>query len=169
MGKDSIEPFIQNPEKGVFLLCKTSNAGSGDLQDMLVLDDERGKTKEGDLFPSFDNAQDMLSSFVPLYIKVAQLAQTWNTNNNIGIVVGATHPQIMSNIRAAAPELWFLAPGVGAQGGELESALRAGLRQDGRGMLIPISRGISHAQSPAKAAAELRDQIVNIKREMRMA
>jgi len=139
LGKDSIDPFIQNSEKGVFLLCKTSNLGSGDLQDVTLA--------TGD----------------PLYIHVAKLAQAWNTRNNVGLVVGATHPQVMSEIRKATPNLWFLAPGVGAQGGELESALTAGLRKDGMGILIPVSRGISRAEKPAKAAAELRDQIVNIK------
>lgn len=147
LGKDSIEPFIQNPEKGVFLLCKTSNAGSMDLQNLLVLP------------PAEDNP-------MPLYNYVAQLAQQWNTNNNIGIVVGATHPQIMSNIRASAPDLWFLSPGVGAQGGELELALKSGLRKDGKGMLIPISRGISRAENPKLAAAEIRDEILHIKMQI---
>src|SRR5215207_5777953 len=155
LGKDSIEPFIQNQEKGVFLLCKTSNAGSGEVQDILVLDEERGKTKEGDLFP--------LSSFIPLHIKVAQLADSWNTKNNIGLVVGATHIDAMKQVRAVAPDLWFLAPGVGTQGGELESALAAGLRKDGKGMLIPVSRGIARAEKPSLAAAELRDQILSLK------
>jgi len=161
LGKDSIEPFIQNSEKGVFLLCKTSNPGSGDLQDLMVLDEERGKTKEGDLFP--------LSSFIPLHIKVAQLAQQWNTKNNIGLVVGATHIEATKRVRAAAPDLWFLAPGVGAQGGELESALKAGLRKDGKGMLIPVSRGIARAEKPGLAAAELRDQILNIRMQLNRA
>ncbi|MHB8779592.1 MAG: orotidine-5'-phosphate decarboxylase, partial [Anaerolineales bacterium] len=100
LGKDSLDPFIQNPEKGVFLLCKTSNAGSMDLQDLLILP------------PGSDSP-------IPLYLYVAQMSQKWNVNKNIGIVVGATHPQIMSKIRASAPDLWFLSPGVGAQGGEL--------------------------------------------------
>ena len=155
LGKDSVEPFIQKSEKGIFLLCKTSNPGSGDLQDLLVLDEESGKRKEGNLFA--------LSSFVPLHIKVAQLAQQWNTKNNIGLVVGATHVEAMKRVRAAAPDLWFLAPGVGAQGGELESALRAGLRKDGKGMLLPVSRGIARAEKPGLAAAELRDQILGIR------
>ena len=156
LGKDSIDPFIQNSERGVFLLCKTSNAGSGDLQDVLVLDEERGKNKEeGDLFPR--------SSFIPLHIKVAQLAQQWNTKNNIGLVVGATHIDAMKRVRAAAPDLWFLAPGVGAQGGELEAALKAALRKDGKGILIPVSRGISRAEKPAVAAAELRDEILAVR------
>lgn len=159
LGKDSIDPFIQNSEKGVFLLCKTSNSGSGDLQDVLVLDEEeRRKIKEDALFP--------LSSFIPLHIKVARLAQSWNAKNNIGLVVGATHLDAMKRIRAVAPDLWFLAPGVGAQGGDLESAMKAGLRKDGKGMLIPISRGISRAANPAKAAAELRDEMLSIKHSL---
>ncbi|MBI5963150.1 MAG: orotidine-5'-phosphate decarboxylase [Chloroflexi bacterium] len=147
LGHDSIEPFISNPEKGVFLLCKTSNAGSMDLQNVFVL-------------PTGSDSP------MPLYNYVAHLAQQWNVNNNIGIVVGATHPQIMGMIRASVPDLWILAPGVGVQGGELASALKSGLRKDGKGLLIPISRSISRAESPAKAAAEFRDQIVNIKREL---
>lgn len=142
LGKDSIDPFLTNQEKGVFLLCKTSNPGSGDLQDIPLAD--------GDL----------------LYERVARLAQQWNVKNNIGLVVGATHPDAMRRVRAAAPGLWFLAPGVGAQGGDLETALRAGLRQDGKGLLLPVSRGISRAASPANAAAELRDQIVNIQLQL---
>ena len=102
-------------------------------------------------------------SSVPLYEHVAKLAQTWNTKNNIGLVVGATHVDALKRVRVVAPGLWFLAPGVGAQGGELESALRAGLRKDGKGMLIPISRGISRADSPAKAAAEIRDSMLEIR------
>jgi uridine monophosphate synthetase len=142
LGKDSIDPFIANHEKGVFLLCKTSNPGAGDLQDLMV------------------NAAQ--GSPVPVYEHVAMLAQQWNTKNNIGLVVGATQLEALARVRLAAPGLWFLAPGVGAQGGDLEAALQAGLRKDGKGMLIPVSRGISRAESPAKAAAELRDQIMYI-------
>jgi orotidine 5'-phosphate decarboxylase, subfamily 2 len=145
LGKDSIEPFIQNQEKGVFLLCKTSNAGSMDLQNLLVM-------PMGSDMP------------MPLYIYVAKLAGQWNEKNNVGIVVGATHPQIMEMIRAAVPELWFLAPGVGAQGGEMELTLEAGLREDGKGLLLPISRAISRADNPGKAAAEIRDSILEIRR-----
>ena len=139
LGKDSIEPFIRKSEKGVFLLCKTSNPGSGDLQDLVLSD--------GDL----------------LYEHVAKLAQSWNAKNNIGLVVGATHIDALKRVRAAAPNLWFLAPGVGAQGGELESALKAGLRKDGKGMLIPVSRGVARAEKPGLAAAELRDEILAIR------
>lgn len=142
LGKDSIDPFIKQSEKGVFLLCKTSNPGAADLQDLTVAGGE------------------------PLYIHVAQLARTWNTHNNIGLVVGATQPEALARVRAAAPELWFLSPGVGAQGGDLETALKAGLRKDGKGMLIPVSRGISRAKNPALAAAEFRDEILNIRRSL---
>jgi len=145
LGKDSIEPFIRNSEKGVFLLCKTSNPGSGDLQDLVV---------------TSDNGQ---PSTVYLYEHVARLAQSWNTNRNIGLVVGATHVDAMLRVRAAASDLWFLAPGIGAQGGELESALKAGLRRDGKGLLINVSRSVARAEKPGLAAAELRDEILVIR------
>jgi uridine monophosphate synthetase len=148
LGKDSIEPFLQNSEKGVFLLCKTSNAGSGDLQDVMV---DGGQWK-------VESEQS-----IPLYVHVAHLAQSWNTKNNIGLVVGATHIEAMQRVRAAAPDLWFLAPGVGAQGGELESTLKAGLRQDGKGLLLPISRAISRSGNPRKAVLELRDTMLGIR------
>ncbi len=142
LGKDSIDPFLQNSEKGVFLLCKTSNAGSGDLQDVMVVDGPRS---------------------IPLYVHVAHLAQSWNTKNNIGLVVGATHLDAMQRVREAAPNLWFLAPGVGAQGGELESTLKAGLRKDGKGVLLPISRAISRSDNPRKTVLELRDSMLEIR------
>lgn len=148
LGKDSIEPFLNYSQKGVFLLCKTSNAGSMDLQNLLVM-------PMGSDMP------------MPMYIYVAKLAQQWNEKNNIGIVVGATHPQIMEMIRAAVPDLWFLSPGVGAQGGELEMTLKSGLRKDGKGLLLPISRAISRADNPGNAAAEIRDEILRIKRELK--
>ena len=159
LGKDSIDPFIQNSEKGVFLLCKTSNPGSGDLQDLNI--DGGRWTADGELRSTVNGQRPM-----PLYEHVAKLAQAWNVKNNIGLVVGATHPEALARVRAAAPDLWFLAPGVGAQGGELESALKAGLRKDGKGILLPVSRGISRAENPRRAAAEFRDEILNIKREL---
>jgi uridine monophosphate synthetase len=142
LGKDSIDPFIQNSEKGVFLLCKTSNPGASDLQDL------------------------KLENGMMMHEQVARLAQQWNTKNNIGLVVGATQPEALTRIRAIVPKMWFLAPGVGTQGGDLETALKAGLRRDGKGILLPISRGISRAKNPAQAAAELRDQILEIKEKI---
>ena len=136
LGRDAVLPFLAATERGVFLLAKTSNPGSADLQDVAV--EESGR---------------------PLYLRVARLAQTWNTRGNLGLVVGATHPEALAATRTAAPDLWFLAPGVGAQGGSLEAALAAGLRADGLGMLIAVSRGISRAANPAAAAAALHERI----------
>jgi uridine monophosphate synthetase len=142
LGRDSIEPFLAYKEKGVFLLCKTSNPGAADLQDLPVTMDAQ--------------------QVVPLHEYVAHLAQAWNSGDNIGLVVGATQPDALKRVRLAAPGLWLLVPGVGTQGGDLETALRSGLRKDGKGMLINISRGISRAENPARAAAETRDAIINI-------
>ena len=103
---------------------------------------------------------------MPLYEYVAHLAQSWNTKNNIGLVVGATYPDTLRRVRSVAPNMWFLAPGIGPQGGELESALKAGLRKDGKGMLINVSRSIARAEKPGLAAAELRDEILRIKGEL---
>ncbi len=139
LGRDSVEPFLNDPEKGAFLLCKTSNPGAADLQDL-----EIAGTGE------------------PLYLSVARQAQAWNSRNNVGLVVGATQLEPMARIRRAVPGLWFLAPGIGAQGGDLRAALQAGLRPDGRGLLLPVSRAISRAPDPGKAAAELRDKIIDI-------
>ena len=143
LGKDSVDPFIENPENGAFLLCKTSNPGSDDLQNLNVVGAEHAPPLQ-------------------LYEYIAKLAQTWNTNNNIGLVVGATQPEALVKVRAAAPDLWFLSPGVGAQGGDLATALKAGLRDDGLGMLISVSRSVARAESPREIAKELRNQINEI-------
>jgi uridine monophosphate synthetase len=136
LGYDSLEPLLRDPSRGVFLLCKTSNPGSGDLQDQALLADGR-----------------------PLYEHVARLAVQWNMNSNLGLVAGATHPEALQRIRQAAPQEWILAPGVGAQGGELNTALRAGLRIDGLGLLITVSRALARAEQPSTAARRLRDEI----------
>jgi uridine monophosphate synthetase len=142
LGQDSLAPFLADRERGVFVLCKTSNPGAGELQDLWVTADG-GRTTDAE----------------PLYVRVARLAQSWNGNGNVGLVVGATQPEALARVRAVAPDTWLLAPGVGAQGGDLETALRAGLRSDGAGMLIPVSRAISRAKNWNAAAAEWRDTI----------
>ncbi len=139
LGRDSLAPFLADRERGVFVLCKTSNPGASDVQDLTLADGR------------------------PVYEHVAALAQTWNGNGNVGLVVGATQPEALRRVRALSPEVWILAPGVGAQGGDLEAALFAGLRPDGMGMLIPVSRGISHAPNWARAAAEYRDAIAHVR------
>ncbi|MEW6093628.1 MAG: orotidine-5'-phosphate decarboxylase [Chloroflexota bacterium] len=148
LGKDSIEPFLAYKEKGVFLLCKTSNPGASDLQDLPLTPTP---------LPSGEG-----QGVRALYEHIAHLAQTWNTGNNIGLVVGATQPKALTRVRAAAPDLWFLVPGVGAQGGDLETALKAGLRSDGKGMLVNVSRSISRSENPKLEAAKLRDEILQV-------
>ena len=132
LGRDSLTPFLADPQRGVFLLCKTSNPGAADLQDLALA----GVSQT-------------------LWEHVADLAHGWNENDNLGLVVGATHPDALRRVRQIAPELWILAPGVGAQGGELDAALRAGMRADGLGLLVPVSRAISRAANPRQAAVEL--------------
>ncbi len=136
LGRDSVAPFLADAERGVFLLCKTSNPGAADLQDL--------QAGPGGLH---------------LYEQVARLALQWNQKDNLALVVGSTQPEALRRVRAIAPTLWFLAPGVGVQGGDLHAALQAGLRLDGLGMLIPVSRALSRAADPRQAARELRDQI----------
>jgi uridine monophosphate synthetase len=148
LGYDSLEPFIIDPLRGAFLLCKTSNPGAADLQDLEIV------------------AQIGASKY-RLYEYVASLAQRWNTRDNLGLVVGATQPEALRQVRSLAPDLWILAPGVGAQGGDLKTALQAGLRRDGMGLLIPVSRLLSRAQSPRQAAQELRQAILKYKDENR--
>jgi len=149
LGKDSIEPFLAYKEKGVFLLCKTSNPGAGDLQNLRIQTSEVYKDLGG----------------LTLHEYIAHLAQQWNTEDNIGLVVGATQPEALRLVRAAAPDLWFLVPGVGAQGGDLAIALQSGLRSDSKGMLVNVSRAISRAENPKLEAAKLRDDMLEIREE----
>ncbi len=131
LGYDSLEPFLEDPEHGVFLLCKTSNPGAADFQDL------------------------PLAGGTALYQAVAAKARLWNTDDNLGLVVGATQPEALRQARRLAPELWILAPGIGAQGGDLAAALLAGLRPDGLGLLLPVSRLISRAEDPQLKTREL--------------
>jgi orotidine-5'-phosphate decarboxylase len=140
MGEDSVLPFLARPDRGAILLCRTSNPGARDFQDLLV---------DGE----------------PLYKRVAERAAArWNEHRNLMLVVGATYPEEMADLRRAHPALWFLVPGIGAQGGDLDSTLAAGLNAAGTGLLINSSRGIIYAgggESGAirEAAATLREAI----------
>lgn len=150
LGADSVEPFIQRPDKGVFLLCRTSNPGSADFQGLMVQEGAGAK---------------------PLYQVVAGKASDWDRHHNIGLVVGATQPQELEEIRSLHPQMPVLIPGVGAQGGDLESAVRGGVDPQGRGALINSSRGIIYAspngdehfaQASRRAALELQRTIKGI-------
>ncbi len=139
MGSDSIRPFIDNPEKGIFLLCRTSNPSSTELQDRRL-----------------ENANLM-------YEEVAHLAVTLNKNKNIGLVVGATAPEEIRQIRKIAPDLPFLIPGIGAQGGDLEKSMQHG---NFNGIaLINVSRGIGFAGDLSQKA--IRESAQNYVKEMR--
>ncbi|MGC9360687.1 MAG: orotidine-5'-phosphate decarboxylase [Anaerolineae bacterium] len=135
LGADGIAPFAGYEDRGVFLLCRTSNPSAGELQDW----DHHGQS---------------------LYLRVAELAQgRWFAGKPYGLVAGATYPESIAAIRRAAPDAWLLVPGVGAQGGEILATLRAGLRADGIGVLINASRSICYAEDPAEAARDLRERI----------
>lgn len=142
MGQDSIAPFLADPNKGVFLLCRTSNAGGADLQDLPLANGRK------------------------VYEEIAHLASAaWNGAENLGLVVGATVPSDLAAIRVHAPSLPLLIPGIGAQGGDLAATLKAGLTPAG-GVFINASRSIIYASegddwltAAASAAQGLRDAI----------
>ncbi len=145
LGFDSVEPFIQYRDRGVFILCRTSNAGAVDFQALRT---------------------ELEGSSRPLFEIVALKASQWNTHGNIGLVVGATYPQELKLIRTNHPDMLLLIPGIGAQGGDLAATVRCGV--DARGekaiinssrQIIYASRGKDFAQAARRAAAELRDQI----------
>lgn len=145
MGHDSLQPLLDYPGRAVFVLAKTSNPGSGLLQDRRVADEGGSE---------------------PVSHLVTRYAVEWNTHGNIGLVVGATYPHELAAIRAIAPDLPILLPGIGPQSGDLEGAVRAGLDADGYGILVNASRAISYAsdghdfQEAAHAVAlELRERI----------
>jgi uridine monophosphate synthetase len=138
LGRDSIEPFLEDPARGAFLLCKTSNPDSDDVQ-MLGGADE------------------------PVYLSVARLAEQWNARDNVGLVVGATDPVAIAQVREAVPDLWILAPGVGPQGADPKAALEAGLWADGLGMLLPVSRSLADASNPREVARRFKDSINHIR------
>jgi orotidine 5'-phosphate decarboxylase subfamily 2 len=128
MGHDSVKPFLEYQEKGVFILCLTSNVGGKDFQ-------SAGKE--------------------PLYISVARHVKEWNHHGNCGLVVGATKPEELKEIKAIAGEMPLLIPGVGAQGGDLAAAVKFG----GKRAIINASRSIIYAADPAAEAKKLRDEI----------
>ncbi|MCC5840993.1 MAG: orotidine-5'-phosphate decarboxylase [Opitutales bacterium] len=143
MGGDTLEPFTRDPARGIFVLCKTSNPGSGELQGLRL---EGGRL----LFEEV----------------AARAAETWSRNHNVGLVVGATYPEELAAVRRLAPDLPILVPGIGAQGGDLAATLRAGLRPGGDGLFINASRSILYASggpdfatAAAAEAKSLRDAI----------
>ena len=122
LGSDSLAPFLRHADKGCIVLCKTSNPGSADLQEL------------------------ELAAGGPLYLEVARRARDdWNGNGNLGLVVGATYPGVLAQVRDLCPDLPLLVPGVGAQGGELAAATRASVDSRGERAIISASRSILYA------------------------
>lgn len=142
LGRDSVQPFLDHTSKGVVILCRTSNPGSSEFQDLLV----DGK---------------------PLYQRVAErVARDWNHHGNCLLVIGATWPRELAQVRALVGEMPFLVPGVGAQGGDVEAVVRNGASADGTGLVISSSRAILYASNgsdfalaASEAAKALRDEI----------
>lgn len=149
LGEDSLEPFMRRGERGVIVVCKTSNSGSGDLQDLHVETDGDARS---------------------MYITVADRVDVWTERwpATLGLVVGATYAAELASVRRRCPDLLILLPGIGAQGGELEDSVRAGLDTSGAGLIVTSSRSVLYAgpiqesdwTAPVRAeAVRLRDAI----------
>lgn len=137
LGKESLQPFLKRADKGIIVLVKTSNPGAGEFQDLEI-------------------------SGRPLYQVVAEHVVDWNTNGNLAVVVGATYPEEIKEVREIVGDMPILIPGVGAQGGDLETTLKNGLNSIKQGLIISSSRGIINASDPRKVAGELHSQIKEI-------
>lgn len=135
LGREALAPFIERSDKVSIIVCRTSNIGADDLQDLMV----GGK---------------------PLWQVVAEKVYgEWNTHGNLMLVVGATYPNELQQIREVTGDLTLLVPGVGAQGGAVQSVVKAGLNSQGRGLIISSSRAVMLAADPGEAALALRDEI----------
>jgi orotidine-5'-phosphate decarboxylase len=134
LGSDSLAPYLERADKGVVVLCRTSNPGAADLQDLPVAGAD--------------------GSVRPLYQRVAEkAARDWNANGNLSLVVGATWPEQLGEVRAiVGPSIPLLVPGIGAQGGDVEAVLKHGLNADRTGLIISSSRAILYASSGADFA-----------------
>ena len=172
MGFDSIEPYFEWAGRGLILLCRTSNPGGNDLQALSVLPagDATG-TPSGAPSPR-QSASDTASSTQPekLYEHLARLAAgPWNVNGELGLVVGATFPDELARVRTLAPRLPLLVPGVGAQGGDVNATVRAGLDADGYGLVINSSRAILYAGQSTDFADQVRKAAVATRDAIRAA
>jgi len=152
LGFDSVEPFLKYETRGIFILCRTSNTGAGDFQSL------RCETPRGLRF---------------LYEIVADKAREWDILRNIGLVIGATYPEELKNIREQHPRMPFLIPGIGAQGGDLYLTVKHALNPEGGGFIINSSRQILYASSgkdfseaARKVALRLRDEINRYRAEI---
>ncbi|MFL5762122.1 MAG: orotidine-5'-phosphate decarboxylase [Thermomicrobiales bacterium] len=150
LGEDALEPFLSAPGKGVIVLSKTSNPGSGDLQDLYV---ETGEGRE------------------PVYLNVARRAAVWNDRYaaDVGLVVGATYPDQLKRVRKICPTLPILLPGVGAQAGDVDASVKAGVDADGYSLIVSSSRGIIYASNGEDFADRARDAALALQEATRRA
>jgi orotidine-5'-phosphate decarboxylase len=164
MGKEAMKPFLDMKEKGIIVLCKTSNPGSGEFQDLQVrvyqrmLDELAGKT-----VCEYDHVGGIYVESVPLHQWVAKRVASkhgWNYNGNCGVVAGATYPKALEDIRDAVDDLFILCPGAGTQGGDVKATVRAACDSRGKGFLISNSSGIIFAsKGPDFAEAARRETL----------
>src|SRR3989344_3779476 len=160
LGADAIKPFLKRADKGIIILCRTSNPGASDFQDLITGVASQAHPRGGyRLAPQ--------ESYKPLYLKIAEKVVEWNKKyENCLMVVGATWPGEMKKIRKIAPKMFFLVPGIGVQGGDLEKTLKNGLTKEKSGLIIHSARAIIYASSgkdfaekSRKKAIEMRDLI----------
>jgi orotidine-5'-phosphate decarboxylase len=141
MGSDALAPFLERKDKGVFILCHTSNPGGVEIQELMVL-------RRGD------------SIAHPLYEVIAELAQEWNRNGNVGLVIGATYPEQIRHVRQICPNMLFLIPGVGFQGGNIAKTVCSAIDSQGAGFIINVSRQIMYAARTPTAAQRTRREAI---------
>lgn len=147
LGAEALQPFLARADKGVFVLCKTSNPGAGEFQDGVI---------SGDGVPG---------GHMPLYAYVAyRVSREWDKNGNCGLVVGATYPGQLREVREAVGDMPILIPGIGAQGGDVEKTVAAGKDSRGRGMIVNSSRGIIFASKGADFAEAARRETEKLAR-----
>jgi orotidine-5'-phosphate decarboxylase len=149
LGSEALKPFLEMKDKGIIVLCKTSNEGSGELQDLVLSSKYQVLSKRNKTY---------------LYQYLAyQVANRWNKNKNCLLVVGATYPKELKEIRQiVGDDIWFLVPGVGAQGGDIEQVLKAGLNKKGKGLIINISRSVIFAEDPREELKNITAKTSNI-------
>ena len=162
MGGDSIAPYLAYPNRGVIALCRTSNQGGADLQELQV-------QVPDDLSTLLATSQGRAAERLPLYQVVALLAAyRWNAAGQMALVVGATYPEELASVRALAPDLPLLVPGIGAQGGDVHAAVKAGRQAKGWGLMLNSSRAILYASAGedyAEAAARVAKETADLIRQ----
>jgi len=159
LGKEALLPFLKRKDKGCIVLCKTSNPGSGEFQDLKIkrLDSRLRGNDTG----SADNKTMRLYEYIAL-----QVSKEWNSNNNCMLVVGATYPEEMKKVRSLVGDMPFLVPGIGIQGGDIEKTVKAGLDSKKRGLIINSSRGIIFASKGKNFAEKAREEAKKMKDEI---